>query len=681
MEKSKLIIAFEREKINSDIGSDSEKFAFAETYPNVARFTRTHSQFYATGLFQLHSGPPILILPWFMKTLDHRKLLKSHSQPKFLSIIQNLKLLADIGVELSTKNNGATAADMILYSHLIKLQLITDQIIIKNHQREQKEEIKTIMGKWDIAKDLLKGARPLNFTCTYNSIDKNSPILIFIKSLLNHFSRNSNARVNMLLMDRILKNLFEVESHILQPAIIANVKRSIFETRSDPDDLMATIEFAESIYLGTNVRRKNAGLAYVIEMDTFFEDLTKRFLSLSNNVVSSQQREDLMGGAVWQSQGSSNVDGPEEKKAIQKSIPDLIVRGNKFVLILECKYKPFRIPYINDQDKSDGLKSFAREDRNQILSFILSVRPSFELRNKSLHFAIIFPCTTVEQFKTTTLNFESTKMIMDPLVRNISQNKLKQNNDDGLKIKFVGINVNSMIDSVLTRNQALSANLIENITSSSSSNGPNNIVNLAEFRQRQLLMAALAVESATNSRVLGQVKLAKILYLADSHLNLNLNGDYERRPFGPLDHKMIYDSKLGLNAIGNKFAIFKFIKTPTVGKYIPSENLTDATKKARATFADKITNIEWLLSVTMPLSSDDAEIISTLYACWNDLLLDFPNVSSNQIIEDFLENWHPSKLRHPRQKLERAIIWMKKNELIPKGTFRKTKAAAGDSEF
>ncbi|MFZ3231722.1 MAG: hypothetical protein WA160_16055 [Pseudobdellovibrio sp.] len=674
MEKSKLIIAYERDKINEDIGSNEDKIIFMQEFPKVGNFNKEFTQFYCTGLFQLPSGPPILILPWFLKNINTVN-LNSKKTYHFVDVINKIIRLRKQSQSLSNIEHNIDAKDLIIYSYLIKLEVVANTLLEKSVQVNIEDETNVIKGRWLVEKNLKNGKRPTNFFCKYNSVDKSSPELIFIKSFCLFFLGITKSKTNYSTLKRIEKLLSGVDTVMFSKKLATETLAKLDFKQNTSENLSELISFAESLCFSSIAIKNNVGFSFTIEMDSFFEDLMAKFISLSRVEISEQKREDLLGGANWI---SSNLDLNLQKdrlKATQATIPDIVVKNKDYIAVIDCKYKPLQIPFINDDDSINELTRFCRDDRNQILSFILSVKPSFELRTKKPVFSILFPCITIEKFKFSSLLFDSTKLEIDQLSKSLSQNTSKQDSNQGLKIRFAAVNINTIIKLTLEKDSQSSEDFLTQLTEAKDSQA--NIIvqdNIVDINQRRLLVSTLAVHKNKNDSTLGQVKMAKILYLADSHLNLGLNGVYERRPYGPLDHKMIYGKNVGINSLGEKNAIFKFVKNDKLGKYIKGKNIEFAVKKAEKIFSSKLVNLNWLIDLLLPLNSTQAEIVSTLYACWNDLICDNKVVSDEAIINDFLVNWHPAKNKFidNTNRLQNALNWMRKNKLVPDGSFQKT---------
>ncbi|OHC45150.1 MAG: hypothetical protein A2092_02640 [Rhodobacteraceae bacterium GWE1_64_9] len=73
------------------------------------------------------------------------------------------------------------------------------------------------------------------------------------------------------------------------------------------------------------------------------------------------------------------------------------------------------------------------------------------------------------------------------------------------------------------------------------------------------------------------------------------------------------------------------------------------------------------------LSKPGIEAVATLYAAWNDFLMDGKSPSRGDLIREVLENWHPEKReKFTRVDLETWLDWMDRRKIRPTGTGPKT---------
>jgi hypothetical protein len=63
------------------------------------------------------------------------------------------------------------------------------------------------------------------------------------------------------------------------------------------------------------------------------------------------------------------------------------------------------------------------------------------------------------------------------------------------------------------------------------------------------------------------------------------------------------------------------------------------------------------------------EIASTLYAAWNDLLIEGRHPTDEEIIREATDpkRWHESKAKIEESKWPTALKWMRENGLVPRG--------------
>jgi hypothetical protein len=185
--------------------------------------------------------------------------------------------------------------------------------------------------------------------------------------------------------------------------------------------------------------------------------------------------------------------------------------------------------------------------------------------------------------------------------------------------------------------------------------------------EKRLGLAAILVEASRNDSHFGLTKFVKLFYLADMMCRMDLKTDYARQAAGPLDARALYNDKIGVLPLGSRHGYFETHKEGALMKFTPKENLASATKNAKALFRDDLRRIQSLLKLFEGLDTEQSEIIATLFACWNDLLLDDQIVTDDFILREFLKNWHPKKTKFSRARLVKALAWMRDYGILPKG--------------
>jgi hypothetical protein len=189
---------------------------------------------------------------------------------------------------------------------------------------------------------------------------------------------------------------------------------------------------------------------------------------------------------------------------------------------------------------------------------------------------------------------------------------------------------------------------------------------------RRLALAGLLVKGLQDDRNLGRTKLAKLFYLAEMRADLQLQTNYAREAAGPLDQRALYHPKVGIEALAEKHRLFKPLPARRMTRYEPLSSLSGVDSLAKRHLGNGRHEITRLVNVCRPLSTEQAEIVATLYACWNDRMLDEEQPSDEEIIREFHDQWHPKKAGFPRKRLQLALAWMRDQQLVPLGRGAKT---------
>lgn len=200
--------------------------------------------------------------------------------------------------------------------------------------------------------------------------------------------------------------------------------------------------------------------------------------------------------------------------------------------------------------------------------------------------------------------------------------------------------------------------------------------------EKRFAISAYIVNELRDDQYFGRTKFAKVFFFADHFSKMDLQTNYLREAAGPLDPRALYNPKIGIEPQAERLGYFRSRTKPankgSIVRYEPQKNIQTgvaAFEKALPDAARK--RVKFLIRLLRPLNTDQVEIVSTLFACWNDLLKD-PNakVSDGEIIKEFLTNWHEKKKRFKKVRLEKALAWMKKNKLVPDGSGPKTSPKA-----
>lgn len=189
----------------------------------------------------------------------------------------------------------------------------------------------------------------------------------------------------------------------------------------------------------------------------------------------------------------------------------------------------------------------------------------------------------------------------------------------------------------------------------------------SEALERRLAVVCTLINRLADEPHFGRTKMAKLFYLADMTQDLDLDTNYYRQAAGPLDAVALYDAETGLEALAVKHRYLSVEKGSKKITYRRGPDLEKALENARAVLGKNRSAVNKLIDLFRPLDTDQCEIVATLYACWNDRLLDQKDVSDESVVEEFLGAWHEKKRRFSRARLLKALKWMTIHRLVPTG--------------
>lgn len=187
---------------------------------------------------------------------------------------------------------------------------------------------------------------------------------------------------------------------------------------------------------------------------------------------------------------------------------------------------------------------------------------------------------------------------------------------------------------------------------------------------RQLLAAEILANCHQYPST-GRVKLQKLLHLCEYVAEIReINGSYERQAAGPFDNKLMFGVAAGLK----KQRWFSESAGTMGTRYTPMAKAGSHVKYLRR-WELQLPQIRRVLALLGHRDTESCEIISTLYAAWNDLLIDGNQPSDAETIRHASDPslWHEAKSKIDPKRWPRALQWMKDQGLIPVGFGKHTR--------
>jgi type I restriction enzyme S subunit len=171
----------------------------------------------------------------------------------------------------------------------------------------------------------------------------------------------------------------------------------------------------------------------------------------------------------------------------------------------------------------------------------------------------------------------------------------------------------------------------------------------------------------------GRTQLEKLLHLTQTHLGLDLSLEFKRHAAGPFD-EVIYK----VESLGRKQGWFTTEKRDLFGvAYRPGPNIQERCQAALAILGEQRNELDRLLGFFDQMNTEQAELFDTVYAAWNDLLIDGVGDPSAEKITEEVHRWHESKRRFTPGRIKTCVSWMRDHSVVPNGTGVRTRPLDG----
>ena len=217
-------------------------------------------------------------------------------------------------------------------------------------------------------------------------------------------------------------------------------------------------------------------------------------------------------------------------------------------------------------------------------------------------------------------------------------------------------------------NEQLASTLVERALTEDGQQTP-----IATDRQvARTLLAAEITHRLHSQRTFGQRKLQKVIYLAEHAAKLAaIQGAYLRDAAGPHDRQLMNQIE---GELQNR-QWYERIERETVGHaYRPlSQAGQHRQPYSSAWSVSERSIIEQVIELMRDWDTDRCEMTVTLYAAWNDFILEGRPVFDEAIVDEVMHNWNDTKLRFSKTEWLAVLTEMKKHKiLMPSGFGKRT---------
>lgn len=161
----------------------------------------------------------------------------------------------------------------------------------------------------------------------------------------------------------------------------------------------------------------------------------------------------------------------------------------------------------------------------------------------------------------------------------------------------------------------------------------------------------------------GKIYNQKVLYLLNTYLGLNLGVQYYRYKHGPYD--VMLDSYID-TLVENGWCV-KTIKNGAENLEI-GPNYDVFEKEYGSYFSEHDAEIKNFIQFVQPMKRSQIERVATLFAVWNDMILDGNNTPTDaDIVYEVMSGWTENKANFAYDTWLGTLNKMRSNGIVPKG--------------
>lgn len=172
------------------------------------------------------------------------------------------------------------------------------------------------------------------------------------------------------------------------------------------------------------------------------------------------------------------------------------------------------------------------------------------------------------------------------------------------------------------------------------------------------VLAGEIVTKFQNDPNFTEIKFQKIQFLAEHIIEADLNLNYYYQVAGPYDNKFMH-------TIYDNFRKQKWFDCRN-GKIIPLEKHEKIGTYYHSYFVHAEATLNKLFNLLHDTTEAQAEIIATLYAVWNNRIIEGKPVTDKDLTADFY-NWSKRKEQYSKKQIQEGLQWLRDNHMEPKG--------------
>ncbi len=155
------------------------------------------------------------------------------------------------------------------------------------------------------------------------------------------------------------------------------------------------------------------------------------------------------------------------------------------------------------------------------------------------------------------------------------------------------------------------------------------------------------------------IKFQKLQYLAEHIIEEDLNWNYYRQPAGPYDNKFMH-------SVFNKLQQNQWFECRNY-KFYPLKKADNIEHYYQNYFGNKAEKLSNLFSLLQNASEKFCEAIATIYAVWNNHIIQNLPFDKSRIKTDFFEWSNRKEKQFTEVEFDKALEWMNRKNIVPTG--------------
>ena len=184
---------------------------------------------------------------------------------------------------------------------------------------------------------------------------------------------------------------------------------------------------------------------------------------------------------------------------------------------------------------------------------------------------------------------------------------------------------------------------------------------VANVHFKRSVLAAEIADRLCEEQTFGHVKMEKLIFLTEHLCHIDIGSHYHRDAAGPYDNTALRSIDGQMKA----HQWFELTKKDKGYRYQPMGKRGEHKKYFDRYFTDVLPMFNKVIDTFKTSTTEQCEIVATLYSAWDDLLHSGHPFSDDDILNEVLNNWHESKKRIERSRWQSALDWMRNQGFTP----------------